>query len=70
MEVWRSGDGVSWEQVGPDGLGDSNNYSPNWDNSADVFNGRLFIGTGNWANGGEVWMMLHQAYLPVVVRKH
>ena len=55
MEVWRTTDGTNWEQVGPDGLGDSNNTQPYWDNSVTVFNGNLYVGTWNDANGGEVW---------------
>jgi len=68
MEVWRTTDGANWEQVGPDGIGDSINYSPYWDNSAAVFNDSLYIGTWNPANGGEVWLLLRQVYLPLVLR--
>jgi len=70
MEVWRTTDGTNWGQVGPDGLGDSNNMSPYWDNSTVVFSDSLYVGTQNNANGGEVWMLLHQVYLPLVVRNH
>lgn len=55
MEVWRTADGTNWEQVGFAGLGDSNNYGPYWDNGMAVHNNRLYIGTTNEANGGEVW---------------
>ena len=69
VEVWRTADGTTWEQVGFAGLGDSNNSAPYWDNSAAVFNNRLYIGTTNWANGGEVWLYLHrQVFLPLVLR--
>jgi DNA-binding beta-propeller fold protein YncE len=71
-EVWRSstGDSGDWEQVGPDGFGDSNNESTNWDNSVAVFNDRLYIGTWNWANGGEVWQLAGggQVYLPIILK--
>jgi streptogramin lyase len=70
MQVWRSIDGAYWEQVGPDGLGDSNNYSPHLDNSVAVFDDHLFVGTRNSANGGEVWMMLYQVYLPTVLKNY
>ena len=70
MEVWRTTDGTNWEQVGPDGLGDSNNTSPYFDNSVAVFNDSLYIGTENRANGGEVWQLLHQVFLPLVLRNH
>jgi len=73
MEVWRSPDGVTWAQVNPDGFGDGNNWAPYWDNSATVFDDTLYIGTRNWANGGEVWQLLHEAeiqhiYLPLIRR--
>ncbi len=57
LEVWRSDTGASsdWEQVGFAGLGDSNNIYPYWDHGVTVFNNRLYIGTLNSANGGEVW---------------
>jgi hypothetical protein len=38
MEVWRTADGTSWQQVGFAGFGNSNNYAPYWDNSVTVFN--------------------------------
>ena len=69
MEVWRTTNGTNWEQVGPDGLGDSNNYSPYWDNSVTVFNESLYVGTWNPANGGEVWCnKTYPIYLPLVLR--
>jgi hypothetical protein len=68
MEIWRSADGTQWTQANIDGFGDSNNWAPYWDNSATVFNDTLFIGTWNNANGGEVWQLLNQLYLPVVLR--
>ncbi len=55
LEVWRTADGTTWEQVGFAGLGDSNNSWTYWDNAIAAFDNRLFIGTTNWANGGEVW---------------
>ncbi|HFD39031.1 MAG TPA: PKD domain-containing protein, partial [Anaerolineae bacterium] len=55
MEVWRTLNGTQWEQVAFAGLGDSNNSLSGWDNSVTVWNNRLYIGTWNWANGGEIW---------------
>ena len=55
MEVWRTTDGTNWVQVGFAGFGDSNNGAPNLDSAVTAFNNRLFIGTWNDANGGEVW---------------
>jgi sugar lactone lactonase YvrE len=69
LGVWRTADGTHWEQVGFAGFGDSNNTSTYWDNATAVFNNRLYIGTTNWANGGEVWLFLHnRLYLPLVLR--
>jgi hypothetical protein len=71
VEVWRTANGTSWSQVNVDGFGDSNNRIV-W--SGAVFNERLYLGTANGsgadspANGGEVWMLLHQVYLPLVLR--
>jgi flagellin len=67
-EVWRSsGDSGDWEQVGPDGFGDSNNSLTYLDNS--VAAGSLYIGTLNWANGGEVWQLAGgQVYLPIILK--
>jgi len=71
-EVWRTSDGMTWEQVGDAGWGDSNNgYADYFDKGAAVFNNRLYIGTSNWANGGEVWLFLHKrVYLPLVLRNY
>ena len=55
MEVWRTQDGTDWEQVGFAGFGDSNNSNGYWDNAMTAFNNRLFTGTSNGANGGEIW---------------
>lgn len=68
MEVWRTVDGTHWEQVGFAGLGDSNNRGSYWDNGMTVFNDNLYLGTFNVANGGEVWQLLRQIYLPLVSR--
>jgi hypothetical protein len=35
-----------------------------------VFNNSLFVGTINWAQGGEVWQLLRQVYLPAVMRNY
>jgi hypothetical protein len=55
LEVWRSSDGVAWTQVNPDGFGDSNNFGMLWSVATAAFNSRLYIGTRNGANGGELW---------------
>jgi hypothetical protein len=68
-EVWRTATGSTWERVSSGGWGDRNNgYTDYFDKGATVLNNRLFIGTQNVANGGEIWQMLHQIYLPLVIR--
>jgi len=70
MEVWKSGDGLNWQQINPDGFGDSSNSSTLWSSSTVEWKHGLYIGTWNGANGGEVWMMLRQVFLPLVIRNH
>ncbi len=73
-EVWRSptGDAGHWTQVADGGWGDSDNgFADYYDKAAAVFGNRLYIGTLNWINGGEVWMTLTKdIYLPLVMRVH
>ncbi len=70
-QIWRTNNGTYWYQVNADGFGDSNNVDV-W--SGAIFKGRLFLGTRNDtgsaspANGGEIWQMLNQIYLPLVIR--
>jgi hypothetical protein len=54
-EVWRCAvcDSTDWTQAGFAGFGDSNN-SLHAHKTAQL-NGRLYIGTFNNANGGEIW---------------
>ena len=69
LEVWRTTDGVDWQQVGFAGLGDSNNRAPFWDNSVLAEGNRLWVGTWNTANGGEIWSYQPlSVYLPVAIR--
>jgi sugar lactone lactonase YvrE len=69
IEVWRSSTGNSgeWMQVHAGGFGNSNNASPYY-NNVTVFNNALYIGTNNSANGAQVWQMLNQLYLPLILR--
>jgi sugar lactone lactonase YvrE len=55
MTVWRTLDGLTWQQVGFGGFGDSNNVWTEWGSGIETFDGRLFIGVNNYGNGGEVW---------------
>jgi sugar lactone lactonase YvrE len=52
----ESGDEDSWVQIAPDGLGDSNNITPYFDNSLVGYMNHIFLGTMNNGNGGELWM--------------
>lgn len=56
MDILRSNDGTDWNLVGADGLGDSNNYYPYYDNGVATWQGQLYAALWNQANGGEVWM--------------
>ena len=55
VEVWRTADGMDWEQVGFAGFGDPGNQLPYWGNSSAVHGDRLYVGTRNPDYGGEVW---------------
>ena len=68
MEVWRTEDGIHWEQIGYEGFGDSNNHGPYWDNSVAVANGQLYVGSWNYANGGEIWTEQLMVYVPLVMK--
>ncbi len=69
-EVWRTADGTNWHPVARDGWGDRNNMTADYfDKGAAVFNDRLYIGTANMANGGEIWLLAYQkVFLPLVLR--
>jgi len=56
VKVWRTTDGINWVQVNTDGFGDSNNeITGDGYTAIAIFDNRLYIGTRNYANGGEVW---------------
>ncbi len=57
IEIWRSADGSVWEQVNQDGFGDSDNTGSNGSNATAAFLDRLYVGTVNVADGGELWRM-------------
>lgn len=70
LEVWRTPNGIDWQQVGFAGLGDSNNRAPYWDNSVLGWGSKLLVGTWNMANGGEVWSYQPRSvYLPVAAKQ-
>jgi sugar lactone lactonase YvrE len=68
MEVWRTPNGTTWQQVGWGGFGNSNNYAAYYSNSVAVFNNNLYIGTLNDANDGQVWSLAKQLFLPLIKR--
>ena len=69
IEIWRTADGSTWEQANTDGFGDTNNTSTNGSNAATEFMGRLYAGTSNTFDGGELWRMLedYAVYLSPVL---
>ena len=72
LEVWwtSTGDEGAWRQIGYAGFGDSNNRAPYWDNSVVAFNDNLVVGTINTAHGGEIWVLLNDLFLPLVMRNY
>ena len=46
IEIWRSSNGTDWTQVGENGLGDT--YNNNDGRGIEVYNGCLYIGTGEY----------------------
>ena len=71
LEVWRTADGTDWVQVGFAGFDTADNRSTYWDNAVAVHNGRLYVGTVNWIDGGEVWLYLPDTvYLPLTLRDY
>ena len=72
LEVWwtSTGDEGEWRQIGYAGFGDSNNRAPYWDNSVVAFNDTLVVGTINTAHGGEIWVLLNDLFLPLVMRNY
>jgi hypothetical protein len=71
LEVRRTADGTTWQQVGSAGFGNGNNLAPYWDNSTVIFGDKLTIGTWNWMDGGEVWQSVclsYGTYLPLALR--
>ncbi len=57
LEVWRTLNGVDWEQIASGGFDDPNNQWTFWDNAATVFRGQLYVATINGLTGGEVWRL-------------
>ena len=69
-EVWRgNAPPVSDQRIVQGGWGDAHNKIADYFDKAHVsFNGSLYIGTGNDVTGGQIWQMLDQLYLPLIIR--
>lgn len=68
-EIWRSADGLTWEQIGFGGLGDSQNIRLYASDSAIEFRDTLVLGFLNQMNGLEIWQFLHnKLFLPIITR--
>lgn len=70
-EVWQTPDGATWRPVmqGGWGKGARNGFADYFDKAATVFRDALYVGTVNDQDGGEIWQMLRQVYLPFVQRR-
>jgi len=67
IDVWRSEDGVHWIQISSQGFGDPCNAKVGTGAIVE-YKGMFYLGTQNWATGAELWQLLSQVYLPLVVR--
>jgi hypothetical protein len=56
LQIWRSTDGISWQQIISNGFGDSANFSTLWNNATIEYHEQILIGTWNNVDGGELWM--------------
>ncbi|MFN2273588.1 MAG: hypothetical protein ACK2TX_01945, partial [Anaerolineales bacterium] len=55
MQVWQTNEGDNWYPIAMEGFYDSDNWSALWDYSLVEYEGHLYLGTWNPANGGEIW---------------
>jgi hypothetical protein len=55
LGVWRTRNGTTWQQVASKGFGTRSNEDTKWDGATIAFNGQLYVGTSNFANGGQIW---------------
>ena len=51
-EIWRTSDGITWNQTGPDGLGNANNAGIY---ALEIFGTNIYAGTANFSEGAEIW---------------
>jgi hypothetical protein len=70
-EVWRSSNGVDWNQIGFGGWGNPNNDGTYWQNSIAVYKNGLYAGTikiNPNTSGGEIWLYLPaKSWLPLAI---
>ena len=68
-EVWKTDGTGWWTRILQYGWGDANNKNADYfDKAMVMFNNSLYIGTGNDVTGGQIWQMLPQLYLPLIMR--
>jgi hypothetical protein len=68
VQVWITPNGLDWNKIDPDGLGDSNNLTV-YQASAE-FMDKLYIGIRNRGHGTEIWQMdASFLYLPAVKKE-
>ena len=60
-QVWRTGDGSNWERISDYGFGNINNIGF-W--TIEYFNGHLYVGTLNRAEGAEIWTSSQPVEIP------
>lgn len=73
LNTWESTDGNTFSQINLSGFGDSNNETTLWNSATTVFNDQLYIGTTNYANGGELWRYEKSGsniYLPLILNNY
>ena len=68
IDVWKSADGIHWTRISNLGFGDPYN-SRVGAGAITEYRGLLYLGTQNWETGAELWRLLKQVYLPLVIRQ-
>jgi hypothetical protein len=66
LEIWQTFNGRNWIQINPDGFGDSLNYFTTRGSlpMAEYYN-RVYFGTLNPAQGGEIWKLCCPIHKPI-----
>lgn len=67
LQVWTSPDGTTWSTQMSGGFAyPGNTFADYFDHGAAVFQGSLYLGTGNDLFGGQVWQEVYWLALPVM----